>query len=82
VSTVTLLTQPDCTYCEHAKEVLARVGQDHPVTVEEVDLRSPEGQQLATEHGVLFAPGIFVDGQPFGFGRLSEKKLRRYLIRV
>lgn len=82
MSTVTLLTQPDCASCEHAKEVLARVGQDHPVTVEEVDLRSPEGQQLATQHGVLFAPGILVDGQSFGFGRLSEKKLRRYLTNI
>jgi hypothetical protein len=30
---------------------------------------------------VLFAPGILVDGEPFGYGRLSEKKLRRELTR-
>jgi hypothetical protein len=29
----------------------------------------------------MFAPGIFVDDQMFGFGRLSEKKLRRALQR-
>jgi glutaredoxin len=30
MTTVTLLTQPGCARCEHAKSVLARVGADHP----------------------------------------------------
>ena len=30
----------------------------------------------ATGAGVMFAPGILLDGQPFGFGRLSERALR------
>jgi hypothetical protein len=28
---------------------------------------------------VLFAPGVLVDGAPFSYGRLSERKLRRTL---
>jgi len=28
---------------------------------------------------VLFAPGVLLDGKPFGYGRLSERKLRRAL---
>jgi glutaredoxin len=76
---VTLLTQDDCRLCEHAKEVLGRVGQDHPLHVEEIELTSDRGRALAAEAGVLFAPGVFVDGRPFGFGRLSERKLRRSL---
>lgn len=76
---VTLLTQNDCRLCEQAKDVLARVGQDHPLRVEEVALSSDRGRALATEGGVMFAPGVFVDGRPFGFGRLSERKLRRSL---
>jgi len=78
---VTLLTQADCAYCEHAKEVLARVGAEHPLTVEEIRLETPEGRELAVGHGMLFAPGILLDGQPFGYGRLSEKKLRKELAR-
>lgn len=76
---VTLLTQDDCRLCEHAKEVLTRVGQDHQLRVEEIPLSSDRGRALATEGGVMFAPGVFVDGRPFGFGRLSERKLRRSL---
>ncbi len=76
---ITLLTQSDCHLCEHAKQVLARVGHDHPLQVTEIDLRSIEGHQLATDAGVLFAPGVLLNGQPFAYGRLSERKLRKTL---
>lgn len=76
---VTLLVQPACTLCDHAKSVLARVAVDHPLIVREVDLAEDEGRALAQRGGVLFAPGIFLDGAPFGFGRLSEKRLRKAL---
>lgn len=78
---ITLLTQSDCKLCDHAKHVLARVAQDHPLVLEEVDLATARGQELARKAGVMFAPGIFLDGSPFGFGRLSERKLRQALTR-
>jgi predicted DCC family thiol-disulfide oxidoreductase YuxK len=78
---VTLLTQPECALCEQAKQVLARVGADHRLRVEEIALDSPHGQQLAATAGVMFAAGILLDTQPYAFGRLSEKALRRDLRR-
>ncbi len=30
---------------------------------------------------MLFPPGIFLDGEPFSYGRPSERKLRRELER-
>jgi hypothetical protein len=81
VTRVTLLTQGDCAMCEHAKDVLARVAIDHPLDVEEVALATPEGQELALRHGVLFAPGVLLDGESFAYGRLSERRLRRALAR-
>lgn len=78
---VTLLTQDDCTFCDHAKEVLARVATDHPLQVEEIGLDTPAGQALAVGEGVFFAPGVLLDGTLFSHGRLSEKKLRRTLDR-
>ncbi|GAA3815060.1 glutaredoxin family protein [Streptomyces chiangmaiensis] len=76
---VTLLTQANCTLCDQAKNVLAKVGADHPLTVTEIDLGSEEGQRLALLAGVLFAPGVLLDGFPFSYGRLSERRLRRAL---
>ncbi|MFC4004380.1 glutaredoxin family protein [Prauserella oleivorans] len=81
-TTVTLLTQPDCHLCEHAKDVLARVARDHPLEVIEVDLRTTEGRRLADGAGVLFAPGVLLEGRPFAHGRLSERKLRKTLDRT
>jgi glutaredoxin len=78
---ITLLTQTSCGMCELAKEILARLGNEYPLSVTEVDLRTEEGRRLAAEAGVLFAPGVLVDGHPFSYGRLSERKLRRALDR-
>jgi glutaredoxin len=79
---ITLLTQQDCGYCEHAKRVLARVGEDHPIEVTEIDIRGDEGRALAARAGVMFAPGLLVGGRPFGHGRISERRLRRTLQRL
>ncbi|CAM4340068.1 glutaredoxin domain-containing protein [Nocardia ninae] len=78
---ITLLTQPDCAYCDHAKRVLNQVSVDYPIQVIEIDLASDEGRELARKGGVLFAPGVLIAGEPFSFGRLSERKLRRALHR-
>ena len=86
VIAVTVLTQDDCGLCEHAQEVLHRVGQDPQLRVrlslDEVPMGSEQGRKLAAEARVLFAPGILLNGQPFAHGRLSERKLRRTLARL
>jgi glutaredoxin len=78
---ITLLTQTSCGMCELAKEILARLGNEYPLSITEIDLASDDGRRLAAGAGVLFAPGVLVDGQPFSHGRLSERKLRRLLDR-
>ncbi|GAA3137276.1 glutaredoxin [Kribbella aluminosa] len=82
VARVTLLTQDDCAFCDHAKTVLARVSGEHPLEIQEIRLDSAEGRALAIQHAVLFAPGVLLNGALFSHGRLSEKKLRRTLERL
>ena len=82
MTAITLLTQEDCGYCEHVRQVLARVGEDHPLDITEIDIRGDEGRALAARAGVMFAPGLLVDGRPFGYGRISERRLRRTLQRL
>ena len=77
---VILLTQDHCKFCDDAKRVLDRVGDDHALDVITVDLASARGQQLAIEGGVMFPPGVFIAGEPFSYGRLSERKLRKELL--
>ena len=76
---VLLLTQDDCAFCDQAKDVLGRVAADVALDIEEIGLGTERGSELARGSGLLFAPGVFVDGAFFSHGRLSEKKLRRAL---
>lgn len=76
---VTVLTQTNCASCEHAKQVLGRVAAEYPLTVQEIGLDTDPGRELALTHGVIFAPGVLIDGALFSYGRLSERKLRRTL---
>ncbi|MGH9187850.1 MAG: glutaredoxin family protein [Acidimicrobiales bacterium] len=80
-TTITLLTRSDCKLCAQAKAVLAKVAYDHALVVEEVDVTSPAGAAQAAQAGMLFPPGVLLDGEPFTYGRLSERKLRRELTR-
>ena len=76
---VLLLTQDHCGFCAQAKEILARLSSEYGFSVSTIDLNSPKGQALALRGGVLFPPGIFLDDEPFSYGRPSERKLRREL---
>jgi glutaredoxin len=78
---VTLLTKAQCKACDEAKRLLVRVAADYPLTVSAVDLNSERGRDLALAGGVLFPPGVYLDGEVFSYGRLSERKLRRELSR-
>jgi len=78
----TLLTKLNCPLCDHAREVLDRVGVDYLVNTEVVWLETPEGEEFATTQHTPFPPVLLIDGELHGFGRLSEKKLRRELDRM
>lgn len=78
---ILLLTQEDCAFCDQAKEILDRLSAAYGFAVRTLRLDSAEGQALAERGCVLFAPGVFIDGAPFSYGRLSERRLGRTLER-
>ncbi|MGH2579427.1 MAG: glutaredoxin family protein [Actinomycetota bacterium] len=78
---ILLLTRESCTFCDQAKEILDRLTERYDVSVSTVDLSTPEGQRLADQAGVMFPPGILIDGEAFSYGRPSERKLRREIER-
>ncbi len=79
VRIVSIVTASGCHLCEMAKDVVAEVGLDHNLEVRLIDLMSEEGKALARVHRMPFPPLVMIDGQVFGHGRLSAKKLRRFL---
>jgi thiol-disulfide isomerase/thioredoxin len=79
---VVVLTQEHCGFCEDAKLLFGRLATEYPLSVSIADLESEEGQALARRSGILFPPGIILNGVAFSYGRPSEKKLRRELERL
>ena len=73
-----LVVAPDCGFCEHAKTVLSRVAADFPCALEELELTTSDGRALADTVRLPFPPGLWVDGHFFGYGRISERKLRSH----
>ncbi len=79
--TIVLLSQADCHLCDRAHEVLQRLSQEYAVELMTVDLGSPAGEELAAQHQLAFPPGVIIDGEPFSYGRLSERRIRKELNR-
>lgn len=78
---VTLLTKSQCSYCEDAKHLLNLLKGEYWLSVETIDIHTPAGEAIAKRGDILFPPGVFLDGEPFSYGRVSERKLRRELER-
>jgi glutaredoxin len=78
---ILLLTREDCAFCHDAEDILGRLGSEYRFALRTIDLDTPEGEALGQRGGILFPPGIFIDSEPFSYGRPSERKLRRELDR-
>ena len=78
---ILLLTQENCGFCDAAKGILDRLSTKYLLSVTSLSLNSPDGQELAAKNGILFPPGIFIDGDAFSYGRPSEGKLQREIER-
>lgn len=79
MTSVLLLTKEDCSLCDDAKDVLERLRPRYGLEIQSISLESEEGRRLALTSGAAFPPVVFVDGELFSYGRLSERRLRRAL---
>lgn len=78
---VLVLVQAECVFCAKALVLLDRLAREYDLHVTTRDLNTVEGQDAALRDAILFPPGIFLNGQPFSYGPISERKLRRELDR-
>jgi len=78
---ILVLTREHCHFCDEAKALLTQLAMAYDLVVDTLDITTPEGEALALRSGMLFPPGVFLDGVTFSYGRLSERKLRKALER-
>lgn len=74
---VLILIQDGCHFCHDAQALLYRFAGEYPLRIETLDMGTIEGEKVALQSGLLFPPGILLNGTPFCYGRPSEGKLRR-----
>ena len=76
---VTIVVSSGCHFCRDAEDVLDELGQEFPLVVTRVDLRSPAGMDLAQSHGAAMSPLVLLDGVFVSAGRLPRNKIRTML---
>ncbi|ERJ11246.1 glutaredoxin family protein [Haloplasma contractile] len=81
---ITILSKEDCHFCDVAKALFKQLKVEFNVNIEIIDINTPEGKTQAEKFGLglLFLPGILINDHPFSYGRPSEKKLRKELMRL
>lgn len=77
--TVTLVGPTDCPLCAEVKETVEALKSKYPLSVQQIDAYSPEGEELVLEHGILASPGVLINGTFIGAGNLSSWKLENYI---
>ncbi len=74
---IQFLTMPGCHNCEEAKKIFDEIMPEFEGKVEiaEIDMTTPEGQELVQKYSVLASPGIIINGELFSTGGVNKSKL-------
>ncbi|MEC4669057.1 MAG: glutaredoxin [Nitrospirota bacterium] len=60
---VTLLVSPTCSACPSAKRLFKELRVKYSFSYREVDINSPDGQELAERHAVRAVPATIINGR-------------------
>jgi glutaredoxin len=60
---VTLLVSPTCSACPSAKRLFKELRVKFSFSYREVDIATPDGQELANRHAVRAVPATIIDGR-------------------
>lgn len=74
---IQFLTAPGCMECQRAKIIFQEVKKEFPylkLQIDEIDITTLKGLELAVEHSILSNPGIIINGEFFSAGSLDKEK--------
>ncbi|PIT96616.1 thioredoxin [Candidatus Campbellbacteria bacterium CG10_big_fil_rev_8_21_14_0_10_35_52] len=75
---VTLIRPTGCQHCIAVKTTLEKMKGDYlELTIEEIDMTTPEGQALVQKYNILSSPGILVNDEFFAFGGATEEQFKK-----
>ncbi len=78
--TLEVLTSPGCTHCHEFLEYWKTASGAWPnVSLKEISLITPEGQELVQKHQIFASPGILLNGELFATGGVNKEKFAEKL---
>ncbi len=76
---VTLLYSSSCSACPAAKQLFKQLRVKHSFSYREVDITSPDGQELAERHAVRAVPATIINGRLTFIGVPSRQSAEKAL---
>lgn len=74
---VTLIRPDGCAHCKAVKATLEEMKSDYPdIIIEEVDMVTPEGQEMVKKYNILSSPGILINDEFFVFGGATKDQFK------
>ncbi len=73
---LTIYSRPGCHLCDDMKDLIRRVGERIPLTLEDIDIYGDD--ELEERYG-LEIPVLLVEGERVASARITEEKLMRVL---
>lgn len=75
---ITLIRPDGCAHCKAVKTTLEEMKSDYPdITIEDVDMMTPEGQEMVKKYGILSSPGILINDEFFVFGGATKEQFKK-----
>lgn len=76
---ITLLYSPTCGACPSAKSLWKELRVKYSFSYREVDINSPDGQELADRHSIRAVPATIIDGRLTFIGVPSRQSAEKAL---
>jgi hypothetical protein len=76
------VTAPNCHFCEEGKAIVDHLAVETGLSIAHIDWDSPRATELIERERPLFPPALYLSERLLGYGRLSERRLRRLMREV
>lgn len=79
MANVTLLVSSSCSACPSAKQLFKEMRAKHSFSYREVDIGSPDGQELAERHSIRAVPAAIINGRLTFIGVPTRQSVEKAL---
>ena len=73
---------PNCHFCDEGSRIVERLATETGLQIERVDWGAPRAHELAERDRPMFPPALYLGSTLLGYGRLSERRLRKLIHRA